>query len=45
MSIKYSTGALIRLEYEKLYKTYSKSKFKATSKYSDKDINKALILH
>eukprot|EP01016_Furgasonia_blochmanni_P039369 TRINITY_DN4881_c0_g2_i13.p1 TRINITY_DN4881_c0_g2~~TRINITY_DN4881_c0_g2_i13.p1 ORF type:complete len:725 (+),score=184.79 TRINITY_DN4881_c0_g2_i13:160-2334(+) len=40
-----SGGAMIKLMFNDLYEDYSKGDFRATNDYSDKDIEKAIIMH
>ena len=42
---KLSTGAKIKMVFNELYSDFNNPKFKATSNYSDDDINRAILLH
>ena len=45
MDSEISGGAAIKMMFNELYEDYADPKYKATKHYSDKDINKAIILH
>ena len=42
---KYTTGALIRLDFNRLFKNLCARRYKATQKYTDNQIQEAITLH